>query len=112
MGICDYGLNLSSILVGIIHTLHSGADQIHTVATTFNLPVLSVHDSFIVAREDQETLTHIMRVATKQQLGHELKTDVTALDDLPARSDGYLSRLARHQTDHPLTVPIMRDGRM
>jgi hypothetical protein len=88
------------------------ADQIHTVATTFNLPVLSVHDSFIVAREDQETLTHIMRVATKQQLGHELKTDVTALDDLPARSDGYLSRLARHQTDHPLTVPIMRDGRM
>jgi hypothetical protein len=48
------------------------ADQIHTVATSLNVPVLSVHYSFIVAREDQETLTHIIRAATREQLGHAL----------------------------------------
>jgi hypothetical protein len=78
------------------------ADQIHTVAMRFNLPVLSVHDSFIVAREHQETLSEIMRVATQEQLGHELKRDVAMLDDLPDRTDGYRSRLTRHQARYPM----------
>jgi hypothetical protein len=78
------------------------ADQIHTVAVRFNLPVLSVHDSFIVAREHQETLSEIMRVATQEQLGHELKRDVAMLDDLPDRTDGYRSRLTRHQARYPM----------
>ena len=71
-------------------------DQVLTVATNFGLPVLGVHDSFIVAREDQDTLSEIVRMATREIVGTELPVEVSTLTLNPVRSEGYLARLGQH----------------
>ena len=73
-------------------------DQVLTVATSFNLPVLGIHDSFIVAREDQETLLQVIQTATREIVGAELSVEVTSQTQNSVRSDGYRARLHHHQT--------------
>jgi hypothetical protein len=73
-------------------------DQVLTVATNSDLPVLGVHDSFIVAREEQETLLHIINTATREIVGAELSVEVTSQTLNPVRSEGYRTRFNHHQT--------------
>jgi hypothetical protein len=68
-------------------------DQVLTVATNFDLPVLGVHDSFIVAREHQETLLQIINTATAELLGAELPVAISEADTVPERARGYWERL-------------------
>ncbi len=72
-------------------------DQVLTVATSFDLPVLGVHDSFIVAREDQETLLQIVNTTTREIVGAELPVVVSPPALNPVRSEGYLARLEQHR---------------
>ena len=72
-------------------------DQVLTVATTFGLPVLGVHDSFIVAREGQDTLTEIVNTATREIVGTTLPVEVSTLTLSPVRSEGYVVRLEHHR---------------
>ena len=72
-------------------------DQVLTVATNFGLPVLGVHDSFIVAREGQDTLSEIINIATREILDTELPVETSARTLNSVRSEGYLARLRQHQ---------------
>ena len=73
-------------------------DQVLTVATGFNLPVLGVHDSFIVAREEQDTLLQIVNTATREIVNSELSVEVLSQTLNAVRSDGYRARLEHHQS--------------
>jgi len=73
-------------------------DQVLTVSTNFGLPVLGVHDSFIVAREDQDTLTEIVNTATREIVGTTLPVEVSTPTQSPVRSEGYIARLEHHRT--------------
>ena len=72
-------------------------DQVLTVATNLGFPVLGIHDSFIVAREEQETLLQIVNTATRELLGAELPVETFVPDLNPNRSEGYLARLEQHR---------------
>uniref|UniRef100_UPI0025DCFF82 hypothetical protein n=1 Tax=Roseinatronobacter sp. TaxID=1945755 RepID=UPI0025DCFF82 len=72
-------------------------DQVLTVATNFGLPLLGVHDSFIVARDDKETLLQIVNTATREIVGTELPVEVSTPTLNPVRSEGYLARLEHHR---------------
>ena len=69
-----------------------------SVATSFDLPVLGIHDSFIVAREEQDTLLQIIGTATREIVSSELSVEVTSQTLNPVRSDGYRARLNHHQS--------------
>lgn len=69
-----------------------------TVATNLNLPVLGIHDSFIVAQDEQETLLHIVNTATREIVGAELPVEVLPPTLNPVRSEGYQARFQHHQT--------------
>ena len=71
-------------------------DQVLTVATNLGFPVLGVHDSFIIAREHQDTLLAIVNTASREILGVELPLDVTVSTQEPVRTKGYRARLEAH----------------
>ncbi len=73
-------------------------DQVLSVATRFDTPVLGIHDSFIVARDNASTVSLIIDVAARENIGSALKVEVTGSTSSPVRSDGYRARLAAHRT--------------
>jgi hypothetical protein len=90
-------------------------DHVLTNATRFNLPVLGIHDSFIVDYRRVRTLRAWMGVAAKAVVGRDLpvKTSDPDAETLShteylssrdtVRSDGYVERLDEHVThDGPL----------
>lgn len=70
-------------------------DQVLTVATNLDLPVLGIHDSFIVPRDRLEMLLHVVNVATRELIGAELSVSVSEPATTSVRSEGYLARLER-----------------
>ncbi|MCX7300153.1 MAG: hypothetical protein NTX73_07195 [Rhodobacterales bacterium] len=83
--------------------------------TAAGIPVLCVHDSFIVAYDEVERLTRMLADVSRQQLGYPLRVEASgpSLDTMgqhsrevqldfiiwrqTARSEGYLQRLEAHE---------------
>ena len=86
----DHGIRL-------MHLDSQITDQVLTVATRFELPVLGVHDSFIVARDNQDTLIEIVNTATREIIGVELPMEVSTPVLSPNRTVGYLERQRHHR---------------
>ncbi|MCX7300161.1 MAG: hypothetical protein NTX73_07235 [Rhodobacterales bacterium] len=91
------------------------AARILDVYTAANIPVLCVHDSFIVAYDEVERLTRMLANVSRGQLGYPLRVEASGpgLDSMgqhsrevqldfinwrqTARSGGYLQRLEAHE---------------
>jgi hypothetical protein len=74
-------------------------DQVLTVATNLGLPVLGVHDSFIVAREEKDTLLQVVHVATKELIGQQLPVQITEPTRTERPTLGYLMRKRREEEE-------------
>jgi hypothetical protein len=70
-----------------------------TVATNLGLPVLGVHDSFIVAREEKDTLLQVVHVATKELIGQQLPVQITEPTRTERPTLGYLMRKRREEEE-------------
>lgn len=92
--------------IGLMYVDSQMTDFVLTEATRFNLPVLGIHDSFIVDHRRVRMLKALMRAAAEEIVGVNLPVKATPsnVEDLrpeePPRTPGYVQRLNEHVAEH------------
>jgi hypothetical protein len=80
-------------------------EQIIILATTNNIPILTVHDSVICKEQDEESLRNFMKIATYKILSTQLNFDsnrVSMTRAVQSTIQEYKEFMSRHSADDTL----------